>query len=76
MARGLTYTLLPVAASHIAGAPLQMALIPVGLAMWPCYEAGWRMPIQWAKAGLRQGPEVGEALFGAVLGAAFWSVAW
>lgn len=45
--------------------------IPFMLAGWfaaPAYEVGWRVPVRWEY--LRQGPPLGEFLFGAVIGAA------
>lgn len=74
-ARGTAYTASPSAAAAIGGAvgivahPLPLWLAPAGMAMWLCYEAGWRSPLRIP--GFAQGQtEIGEALFGAVLGIA------
>lgn len=78
--RGLFYTVMPaavVAGMHLAGLGtlLPFWIIPAGALMWPAYEIGWRLPINWDRLALRQGPEIGEALFGACLGLAFYLTA-
>ena len=68
--RGLAYSVFPwvlvvlvPGASHFA-----FWFLPVGALMWLAYEIGWWVPLRMP--GFAQGPEVGEALFGAALGVA------
>jgi hypothetical protein len=55
-----------------ADAPAWLPL--TGLLMGACYELGYRLPSRLPF--LRRGPEVGEFLFGAVVGAGLWLASW
>jgi hypothetical protein len=67
-ARGLAWTILPALVIWQFDVGNAIALLIAGFACPLLYEAGYRIPSKIPY--LRQGPEVGEALFGAAIGLA------
>lgn len=63
---GAATVALPVVLTAVVGA-MPWGLLLAGLLMPLCYELGWRIPSPIKHLG--QGPELGELIFGAVIGA-------